>query len=103
MDLVVRERERGVSAPGNRQYNPGWHTALDLSSLLLVSEAIARAALLRKESRGAQFREDFPEKRQEFAGVNSVVRKGESGEMEVRHVPVPALTAEQRKIIEEMG
>ena len=101
--LELRERERNVSAEGNRQYNPGWHTALDLSSLLIVSEAVTRAALLRKESRGAQFREDFPEKHAEYAGVNSVIRRGESGKMEVRHVPVPEMTAEQKQIIEEMG
>jgi succinate dehydrogenase / fumarate reductase flavoprotein subunit len=101
--LELHERTRGVSAEGNRQYNPGWHTALDLPCLLVVSEAVTRAALLRKESRGAQFREDFPEKHAEFASVNSVVRKGASGEMEVRHVPVPELTAEQKQIIEEMG
>ena len=58
-DLRARADRAGIA--GNRQYNNGWHTAMDLDSLLIVSEAVTRAALLRKESRGAQFREDFPE------------------------------------------
>jgi succinate dehydrogenase/fumarate reductase flavoprotein subunit len=52
-------RAENVGITGHRQYNNGWHTAIDLANLLLVSEAITRAALLRKESRGAQFREDY--------------------------------------------
>ncbi|MCZ6824669.1 MAG: fumarate reductase/succinate dehydrogenase flavoprotein subunit, partial [Gemmatimonadetes bacterium] len=100
--MELKERAVRVSAPGNRRYNPGWHTALDLSSLLLVSEAITRAALLRKESRGAQFREDFPEKGEEYGSVNSIVRKGEAGQLEVRHVPVPEMTTEQKEIVAEM-
>ena len=54
------ERAGRVGVIGNRDFNPGWHTALDLKNLLTVSEAITRAALERKESRGAQFREDYP-------------------------------------------
>ncbi len=100
--MELKERAVRVSAPGNRRYNPGWHTALDLSSLLVVSEAITRAALLRKESRGAQFREDFPEKGEEYGSVNSIVRKGEAGQLEVRHVPVPEMTTEQKEIVAEM-
>ncbi len=56
------ERARQVGVGGNREYNPGWHTALDLKNLLTVSEAITRAAIDRKESRGAQFRDDYPDK-----------------------------------------
>jgi succinate dehydrogenase / fumarate reductase flavoprotein subunit len=100
--MELKERAVRVSAPGNRRYNPGWHTALDLSSLLVVSEAITRAALFRKESRGAQFREDFPEKGEEYGSVNSIVRKGEAGQLEVRHVPVPEMTTEQKEIVAEM-
>ncbi len=54
------ERAEHVAVAGNREYNPGWHTALDLHNLLTVSEAITRAALERKESRGAHFRDDYP-------------------------------------------
>src|SRR4029453_479929 len=66
---VFWERVGRVGVIGNRDFNPGWHTALDLKNLLTVSEAITRAALERKESRGAQFREDFPEKDERFAKV----------------------------------
>ena len=64
---------RRVGVTGNRDFNPGWHTALDLKNLLTVSEAITRAALERKESRGAQFREDYPEKDERFAKVNTMI------------------------------
>src|SRR6266480_4497256 len=64
-------RAENAAVTGNREYNPGWHTALDLKNLLTVSEAITRAALERKESRGAQFREDYPEKDERFSKVNT--------------------------------
>jgi succinate dehydrogenase / fumarate reductase, flavoprotein subunit len=96
----LQERAAVVSAPGNREYNPGWHTALDLESLLTVSEAVTRAAIERRESRGAQFREDFPEKSAELGGVTIVVRKGADGGMQIVREPVPPLTDEQKAIIE---
>src|SRR5262245_182988 len=58
----IRARVERVGVGGNREYNPGWHTALDLANLVTVSEAVTRAALERRESRGAQFRTDFPDK-----------------------------------------
>ena len=64
----LRQRAGKVSVIGNREYNPGWHTALDLKYLLIVSEAVARAALERKESRGAHFREDYEDKDEVFGG-----------------------------------
>ena len=91
-----------VCAIGNREYNPGWHTALDLENLLTVSEATTRASLLRKESRGAQFREDFPDKSPELAKVTVVVRKGGDGKMQVQPEPIPEMPAELKQIIEEM-
>jgi succinate dehydrogenase / fumarate reductase flavoprotein subunit len=97
----LRERAAKVGVTGNREYNPGWHTALDLANLLTVSEAVTRAAIERKESRGGHFRDDFPEKSDEFGRVNIVVRKGDSG-MEVVREPVIALSEEQKAIIEEM-
>src|SRR5436309_6955154 len=65
-----KSRTANAALTGNREYNPGWHTALDLKNLLTVSEAIARAALERKESRGAQFREDYPNKDEKFSKMN---------------------------------
>ena len=98
----LRARAANVTAPGNREYNPGWHSAMDLHNLLVVSEAVARAALLRKESRGAHFRADHPEKQKDFGGVNIVLRKDDGGGMMVAQVPCVAQSAEQKGIIEEM-
>jgi succinate dehydrogenase / fumarate reductase flavoprotein subunit len=99
----LRERAERIAVPGNRQYNPGWHTALDVHSLLTVAEAVARSALERKESRGAHFREDCPDKSEEYARFNHVLRKGADGRMTIRREPVVALSDEQRRIIEEMA
>jgi succinate dehydrogenase / fumarate reductase flavoprotein subunit len=96
------ERTRHVGVTGTRDFNPGWHTALDLKNLLTVSEAITRAALERKESRGAQFREDYPEKSEEFAKVNTIVWKGEAGAMQIRREPIPEMREELQRVIEEM-
>jgi succinate dehydrogenase / fumarate reductase flavoprotein subunit len=98
----LRERAARVHVVGNREYNPGWHLALDLPSLFTVSEAVTRAALERRESRGAQFREDFPEKDAELGRVNVVVRRDPHGEMQVSREPIPALSGELKAIIEEM-
>jgi succinate dehydrogenase / fumarate reductase flavoprotein subunit len=95
------ERAAHVGVTGNRDFNPGWHTALDLKNLLTVAEAITRAALERKESRGAQFREDYPEKDERFAKVNTVIRKAVDGNMEVRLEPLPEIPDYLRQVIEE--
>jgi len=100
-ELRVRAERSAVS--GNREYNSGWHTALDLSSLLTVSEAVARAALSRRESRGAHFREDCPEKDAAAGQLNTLIKKGEDGRMELRQEALVETTEEQRTIIEEMG
>src|SRR5206468_1967789 len=81
---------------------PGWHTALDLKSLLTVSEAVTRAALERKESRGAQFREDYPENDARFANVNTIIWRGEDGRMNVRLDPLPEMPDYLKQVIEEM-
>ena len=96
------ERAQHTFTSGNREYNPGWHTALDLNHLLTVSEAVTRAALERRESRGAHFRDDFPDKDPEAAKFNLVVSRTPEGEMQVRREPVPALSEEQRAIIAEL-
>jgi succinate dehydrogenase / fumarate reductase flavoprotein subunit len=95
-------RARRVRLTGNREYNPGWHTALDLTNLLTVSEAVTRSALHRKESRGGHFRDDYPGKSHHFGGVNVVVRKGPGGEMQVEEVPIPPMPEELKQIIAEM-
>jgi succinate dehydrogenase / fumarate reductase flavoprotein subunit len=91
-----------VAVPGHREYNPGWHTAIDLRCMLIVSEAVTRAALERKESRGAQFREDYPDKDANYGRFNIVIKKGADGRMELVRRPIPALPAELAGVIEEM-
>jgi len=95
------ERASHVGVTGNREFNPGWHTALDLKNLLTVSEAVTRAALERKESRGAQFREDYPEKDARFAKVNTIIWRGEDGRMNVRLDPLPEMPDYLKQVIEE--
>jgi succinate dehydrogenase / fumarate reductase flavoprotein subunit len=95
-------RATKVAVANNREYNPGWHTALDLKHLLTVSEAIALAALDRKESRGGHFREDFPNKDPEAQKYNSVIARAADGSMKLRREPIPELTAELKQVIEEM-
>jgi succinate dehydrogenase / fumarate reductase flavoprotein subunit len=91
-----------VAVAGNREYNPGWHTALDLKHLLTVSEAITRSALDRRESRGGHFREDFPKKDPEAQKYNTVVLKAKDGTMQLRREPIPEMPAELKQVIEEM-
>jgi succinate dehydrogenase / fumarate reductase flavoprotein subunit len=95
----LRRRAARVAAEGHREYNPGWHAALDLANLFTVSEAIARSALEREESRGGHFREDRPEKAAEGAGFNVVVKRGADGAMEVVRRPIPPMPAELRQVI----
>jgi succinate dehydrogenase / fumarate reductase, flavoprotein subunit len=98
----LKARAARVGVTGNREFNPGWHTALDLRHLLTVSEAITRSAIERKESRGGHFRDDFPEKSNDFGSFNIIVRKGQSGDMQLERVPIPAMPPELKAIIEEM-
>jgi succinate dehydrogenase / fumarate reductase, flavoprotein subunit len=98
----LRERAARVAVEGNREYNPGWHTALDLGNLLTVAEAIARAAVERRESRGAHFREDCPDKDAAWGKKNLVIAKGPDGGMTVRQESTQPLTEEMKAIIEEM-
>src|SRR3569832_1566385 len=96
-------KRRAAAAPvkGNREYNPGWHTALDLNNLLTVSEAVARCAIERKESRGGHFRDDYPDKDPAAAKFNHVVYKGPDGEMQLKRQEIPALPAHLAQVIEE--
>ena len=97
----LRQRAQKVSVIGNREYNPGWHTALDLKFLMIVSEAVARAALERKESRGAHFREDYEDKDEEFGSINITQHRNEDGEMVINRVPVQSIREDLAAIIEE--
>jgi succinate dehydrogenase / fumarate reductase flavoprotein subunit len=98
----LSQRAERVAVPGNREFNPGWHTALDLRHLLIVSEAITRSALARRESRGGHFRDDYPDKDPAFATFNHVTRRGADGTMQLAREPIAPLPAELDAIIKEM-
>jgi len=97
----LKARTAQASVTGHREYNPGWHTAIDLRNLLIVSEAITRSAIERKESRGGHFREDFPDKAPEFGKFNIVTADTADGAMAVRRVPIPPIPPELAQIIED--
>jgi succinate dehydrogenase / fumarate reductase flavoprotein subunit len=97
----LRVRAGRAGTGGNREYNPGWHTALDLDNLLTISEAITRSALERKESRGGHFRDDHPTRDDAYASFNIVVRMGAGGGMELERRAIPPMTTELATIIEE--
>ena len=99
----LRTRAARVRADGNREYNPGWHTALDLGNLLTIAEAITRSALERRESRGGHFRDDYPDKDASFGTFNIVIRKGAGGAMELSRETIPPMPAELTAVIKEMG
>ena len=99
---AFQKKEKTVACGGNRGFNPGWHTAIELKHMLTVAEAIAKAANERKESRGGHFREDFPDKSEEFGNVNISIRKDESGKMIVKQIPKQTLRDDLQEIINEM-
>jgi succinate dehydrogenase / fumarate reductase flavoprotein subunit len=100
---TLKYRASLAAVHGHREYNPGWHTALDLGHLLTISEAITRCAIERKESRGGHFREDYPDKAAEYATVNIAVRKTRDGGMELQRVPIPEMPVELKQVIEEQA
>jgi succinate dehydrogenase / fumarate reductase flavoprotein subunit len=104
LDAIARLRARAERAgiAGNREYNNGWHTAIDIGNMTIVSEAITRAALLRKESRGAQFREDFPSHDAEWGKYNIVIKRGSGGEMQVEKRALMQMPNELKAVIQEM-
>ncbi|MCH9023271.1 MAG: FAD-binding protein [Planctomycetes bacterium] len=93
----LKEKIGEVKADGASQFNAGWHEALDLYPLMVVSEAVARSALLRQESRGAHTRGDFEGEREEWGNVNVVISKGAGG-MEIRKETIPSPTEELKRI-----
>ncbi len=96
----LKGRARRVGITGSREYNPGWHTAIDLRSLLVVSEATARAALERTESRGGHTRSDYPDSDERQAREQIVIKK-EGDRMAVRREAQPPLPAALEKLIKE--
>ena len=97
----LQERVKRVEAQGNREYNAGWHTALDLRNLMTVAEAVTRSAIERKESRGAHFREDHLGKDKEWGRTTLVIRQGDDGAMELRRETIPPPREDLQRIIDE--
>jgi len=91
-----------IGCDGNRNYNPGWHTALELTHMITVAEAIAKSAFERKESRGGHFREDYPDKSEELGKVNVMLKKAADGSMQLSKVQKEPLREDLKQIIEEM-
>jgi succinate dehydrogenase / fumarate reductase, flavoprotein subunit len=96
------QRAERIGITGNREYNNGWHTSFDIPNMLLISEAITHAAILRKESRGAQFREDFPNKDAEWGKYNIVVKQGADGEMQIEKRAIASMPEELKAVVQEM-
>lgn len=98
--LKVRASQMHVE--GNRQYNPGWHLAIDLRNMLLVGECVAKAALARQESRGGHTRDDYPGPSPEWGGKNLVLRLDADGTgVDMTEQAIPAMPDELKKFFEE--
>ncbi|HJW35045.1 MAG TPA: FAD-binding protein, partial [Actinomycetes bacterium] len=97
---ALKERAAGVGVEGHRQYNPGWHLALDLRSLLVVSECVAMAALERRESRGGHTRDDYPRPDPELGKVKMVVRSRD-GKVSVSREPLDEMPDDLSELFEE--
>ncbi len=97
---VLKDRASQLRIEGSRMFNPGWHLCKDLKSMLIVSEAIAKSALQREESRGAHSRVDFPKyDNEKWGNVNSVISK-DNGAMKIGTSPLPQMPEELKKIVE---
>lgn len=103
---VIGKKLPQVKAHGSSQYNPGWHEAISLHSLVVTSKLVANAALLREESRGGHTRLDFEGEREEWSKYNIVARKGADGEVEIEKVlrtaPDPELERIAKSSIEDL-
>jgi succinate dehydrogenase / fumarate reductase, flavoprotein subunit len=98
----LKGRAGKLAVEGHRQYNPGWHLALDLRNMLIVSECIAKAALERTESRGGHTRDDFPLPDDGWATQNLVLSLNSSGDgVDLRHQPLPVMPDELKTFFEE--
>ncbi|WP_209306338.1 fumarate reductase/succinate dehydrogenase flavoprotein subunit [Blastococcus sp. CT_GayMR19] len=98
---ALKERVANLSVEGHRQYNPGWHLALDLPHMLVVSECIARAALERQESRGGHTRDDFPATDAEWAKTNLICTQAADGSVALTRQPLPQMPSDLAGIFEE--
>jgi succinate dehydrogenase / fumarate reductase flavoprotein subunit len=100
---ALNERFKLVSVEGSRMFNPGWHLALDLHSMLKISEAVAKCALVREESRGAHSRIDFPETSAEWGTKNNIISQDSSGRMNLRQDLKSDLPDDLKQVLAEDG
>ena len=98
---TFKDRVQRLSVEGNRQYNPGWHLAIDLNNMLLVSECIATAALERKESRGGHTRNDYPTADPHWGSKNLVLTLDPDGNVDLKHQPLPVMPDDLKSLFEE--
>jgi succinate dehydrogenase / fumarate reductase flavoprotein subunit len=103
LGVIAKLKQRAARAgiTGNREYNTGWHTALDLENLLSISEIVALAGIERRESRGGHFRDDYPEKDPKYGEFNIRIDKAPDGGVKVTRVPVRPMPDELKQVIEE--
>ncbi len=94
----LKARQANVSVEGSRLFNPGWHLALDLKCMLIVSEAVARSALVREESRGAHSRIDFPNLDPQHGTYNNIIHR-EGSTMTLRQQPLPEMPDDLKQIV----
>jgi succinate dehydrogenase / fumarate reductase, flavoprotein subunit len=97
---ALKARAARSAVTGGRTYNPSWHLALDLRTMLLIAEAVTRSALMREESRGGHTREDFPKPDPKWASQNVVVR-GRGGALELRTEALPEVPAQLKPLLGE--
>jgi succinate dehydrogenase / fumarate reductase flavoprotein subunit len=98
---ALKGRAKKVSVVGDCRFNPGWHQVLDLNNLLICAEALAKAAAMRKESRGGHMRIDFPETSPEEGKWNNILRRGDEGQMVLEKVPLPILPDDLKALVED--
>ncbi len=97
---VFKQRLARVTVAGGREFNPAWHLALDLYSMLSVSEAVTLGAIARKESRGGHTREDYPMADDRLGKVNMVSRRRD-GQLSVTEEPLPEMPPELKALLQE--
>jgi succinate dehydrogenase / fumarate reductase flavoprotein subunit len=98
--MELQERANNMRIEGSRMYNPGWHTTRDVRNMLKVSEVIVRCAIERRESRGAQWRLDYPDPDPEWAKKNLIATRGDDGKVKISTRPVPEMPTELAKLFE---
>jgi Succinate dehydrogenase/fumarate reductase, flavoprotein subunit len=94
----LKEKAKKVRATGSKAFNPGWHLCRDMRNMFICSEAIARSALSRKESRGAHSRLDYPNTEADWGTKNTAIEKGEGDKMKLTHTPLPQMPEDLKEL-----